>query len=317
MTKTYRLWAMLGLVGVLVLLAPRTTHGADEEHVLVPAIREAIVAHSYDKADALLRAIPVEHPSLTLLRGLLDVYRQDCVRAKATFQRPELQLREDVPALRELAEGCARVTALATVVRDEAAGVELRFQDENDVALAPQIVETVVAARTALARDLGVELARPAHLTIVRDHLSLSAATGLPYSAAKTTGVVGIAKWGRVTLLSPRATPSGYGWIDTLAHELTHMVITQATLDQAPLWLQEGLARTEEVRWRAPSPYDDHPPVIETLGRQSLFSRVRSRRGLPTRRSAASFRCSCVALAPRACKPCSPTSVGDNLWMLR
>jgi hypothetical protein len=252
---------------LLVLLAPNASHGADDEHGLTPAIRDAIVGFDYDKADALLRSIPIEHPSLTSMRGVLELHRQDCVRAKATFARPELQLREETPALREIANGCARVTALARIVRDDAAGVELRFQDENDVALAPQIVETVVAARASLARDLGVELARPARLTIVRDHLSLSAVTGLPYSAAKTTGVVGIAKWGRVTLLSPRATPNGYGWIDTLAHELTHLVITQATFDRAPLWLQEGLAKTEELRWRAPSPFDDRPPAIEMLKR--------------------------------------------------
>ena len=47
--------------------------------------------------------------------------------------------------------------------------------------------------------------------------------TGLPYESAKTTGTVAVAKWGRVTLLSPRASPHGYAWRDTMAHELTHL----------------------------------------------------------------------------------------------
>ena len=47
--------------------------------------------------------------------------------------------------------------------------------------------------------------------------------TGLPYESAQTTGTVAVAKWGRVTLLSPRASHHGYAWRDTIAHELTHL----------------------------------------------------------------------------------------------
>jgi hypothetical protein len=57
-------------------------------------------------------------------------------------------------------------------------------------------------------------------------------------------------------MLSPRATRSGYHWQDTLAHELTHLLVTRATRDRAPLWLQEGVAKREENRWRDPRPFD-------------------------------------------------------------
>jgi hypothetical protein len=70
---------------------------------------------------------------------------------------------------------------------------------------------------------------------------------------------VAVAKWGRVTLLSPRASHHGYQWRDTVAHELTHLAVTRATQDRAPLWLQEGVAKREEVRWRDSGPFDDRP----------------------------------------------------------
>jgi hypothetical protein len=35
--------------------------------------------------------------------------------------------------------------------------------------------------------------------------------------------------------------------------------VTRATADRAPLWLQEGVAKREEVRWREPGPFDDRP----------------------------------------------------------
>jgi tetratricopeptide (TPR) repeat protein len=60
-------------------------------------------------------------------------------------------------------------------------------------------------------------------------------------------------------MLSPRAAPLGYPWQDTLAHELTHLAVTRATRDHAPLWLQEGLAKHEETRWRKQRPFDGEP----------------------------------------------------------
>jgi hypothetical protein len=95
----------------------------------------------------------------------------------------------------------------------------------------------------------------------VREQFTLSAITGLPLEAARTTGTVAVAKWGRVTMLSPRATPDGYPWLDTLAHEMTHLALSRGTRDKAPLWLQEGVAKRQETRWRDPAPLDDFPPV--------------------------------------------------------
>jgi hypothetical protein len=68
---------------------------------------------------------------------------------------------------------------------------------------------------------------------------------------------VAVARWGRVTLLSPRASRHGYPWEDTLAHELVHLGLSRTTRDFAPLWLQEGVAKRQEQRWRPPRPFDD------------------------------------------------------------
>ncbi len=108
--------------------------------------------------------------------------------------------------------------------------------------------------------------------------------TGLPEQAARTTGTVAVAKWGRVTMISPRATDRGYPWLDTLAHEMTHLALSRGTRDKAPLWLQEGVAKREETRWRIEEPLDDVPAIdavaavgIEKgLGRRSTSSARRS-----------------------------------------
>jgi hypothetical protein len=219
----------------------------------------AISALDLDEAKDALRKGDPGDPAILLEEARLAVYEGRCDDALVTLGTPDVLETESGTALYDIARGCARVTAATVVDTDDAHGVVVRYQDEGDRALTPLIVETVSLAREALTRDLGVSWPWPTRVTVVRDLMSLSAMTGLPQKSAQTTGTVAVAKWGRVTLLSPRASDHGFPWRDTLAHELTHLAVTHATADRAPLWLQEGMAKREETRWRDPGPFDDHP----------------------------------------------------------
>jgi tetratricopeptide (TPR) repeat protein len=55
-------------------------------------------------------------------------------------------------------------------------------------------------------------------------------------------------------IVSPGATLRGYGWLDTISHELVHMMVSEKTKNQTPVWLQEALARLEDSRWRSQEP---------------------------------------------------------------
>lgn len=220
---------------------------------------ELTIALEYDEARAELAKADPTSPLVVLAKARLALYEEDCDLAAALMGHGEAALGEEGRVVADVARGCARVTAATVVEKDEASGVVIRFHDEADRALAPLFIETAVKAREALSRDLGVEWKRPTRITVVRDLLSLSAMTGLPYKSAQTTGTVAVAKWGRVTILSPRASKHGYPWRDTLAHELTHLAISKQSLERAPLWLHEGVARREEQRWREPGPFDDKP----------------------------------------------------------
>jgi hypothetical protein len=212
-----------------------------------------------EQAGRVLAAADPSDSQATLQRARLAVYDLDCDAAVSILGRIDLQ-RGDASTLADVARGCQRATAALSTTRDGGLGIEVQWQDEHDLPLAPLVFETVARARDALTRDLGVDWPRPTRIVVVRDAMSLSAMTGLPYASAQTTGTVAVAKWGRVTLLSPRASPHGFPWRDTLAHELTHLAVTRISRDRAPLWLQEGVAKYEEVRWREPAPFDDRPP---------------------------------------------------------
>jgi hypothetical protein len=228
--------------------------------------RDLIIGLDLDAARTLLEKADPTDPYVAFERARLKLYEGDCDAAANTLSDPQLaKLDEDEyvqrydSGLGEIARGCARTTAETSVVDDKVSHVWIRFQDDADRVLAPVLIDTVVKARDSITRDLGVDWPQPTRVVVVRDLVALSAMTGLPYESASTTGTVGVAKWGRVTLLSPRASQHGFAWRDTLAHELTHLAVTHASADRAPLWLQEGLAKREELRWRSPNGFDDRP----------------------------------------------------------
>lgn len=238
---------------VMALLVPSVASARS-----LAQVADAITELDLDRAARLLTETNGALVATTVERARLAIYQGDCHTAAILLDAPELAAAPAIDGLREVARGCAGATAGALIHEDPRHGVWLRLQDERDLALAPFVVAAAARARDALARELGVELPRPLRIDLVRDLFSLAAVTGLPLQAAETTGTVGVARWGRVILLSPRATPRGYPWEDTLAHELVHLVVTRASRDRAPLWLQEGVAKRYEARWRDPRPFDDH-----------------------------------------------------------
>jgi hypothetical protein len=236
---------------------PRLVHPVD-----LDALGDAITEMDVTRARALAEEYQhgplsvAESHRLGVERARLGLYVGDCDAAEAilTSLPPE---QEQVIGLLDLARRCAGAVAAARVVEDEARGIWVRLQDGDDEPLVPYLLNVAEQAREAVRVDLGVELPRPLRIDVVRDLFSLSAVSGLPLEAAETTGTVAVARWGRVTLLSPRASRHGYPWEDTLAHELVHLGLSRATRDFAPLWLQEGVAKRQEQRWRPPRPFDD------------------------------------------------------------
>jgi hypothetical protein len=224
------------------------------------ALRARLAIMELELADAeAILAGEDDEPEIALERARLQIYRGDCDGALAILERPDLDEVDEHPLLLEVSKGCARGTAGTIILRDDARGVVVRFQDDADRSLFPIIVDTAVKARDMLTKELGTRLPDPVWIDLVRDQFTLAALSGLPERAAKTTGTVAVAKWGRVMMISPRAAPNGYPWLDTLTHEMTHLVLSQATRDRAPLWLQEGVAKRQEIRWRERTPFDGVP----------------------------------------------------------
>jgi tetratricopeptide (TPR) repeat protein len=163
-----------------------------------------------------------------------------------------------------LAEGSARV--VDGYLERKSAHFVFRFPAE-DAVLADYGLETLEAAATALAGDLGFEPARPIAVDILRNSSDLATMTTLSEEEIERTGTVAVSKWSRIMLTSPRAMRLGYEWQDSLAHEYIHYVIAALTHDRAPVWLQEGYAKFLEHRWRMPAGLALNPSMQHFLAK--------------------------------------------------
>jgi hypothetical protein len=260
-------WACVPLLVALCVLLGVPARAALFSAGDLRALSDAITEIDLERAQKLAASIDSETPQFLVERGRMLLYLGDCVGAAAVFSNPATTESKEGAQLAGWARGCAHATAAGFVVEDKARGIWLRLQDDADRVFAPFVFQVAAQARDRIGAELGVDLPRPLRIDMVRDLFSLSAVTGLPLEAAETTGTLAVARFGRIIIISPQATRSGYHWEDTLAHELTHLLVTRATRDRAPLWLQEGIAKREETRWREPRPFDPKDWAEETAAR--------------------------------------------------
>ena len=146
----------------------------------------------------------------------------------------------------------------------------IRYAPE-DTALVPYARDTVEAAYAALHADLGFEIAQPIRVEFYRAPSDLAAVSSLSVAEVARTGTIALCKWARLMVTTPRALAYGYPWLDSMNHELVHYAVSTLSKDRAPVWLQEGLAKFLERRWREP-PGGRIPPPMEHLLAKALRS---------------------------------------------
>ena len=247
----------------LALFGAQDSRASLGDKAMASHVRSLVLELSVDEAEAKLALADPQDAMVAVERARLELYKGDCTSALSTLAKHDLLEDESGRQIGGAARGCISATAGSVVYTDEASGSWVRLSDAEDAVLLPSIYDVVSRTRALFQRELNVVMPKWVRIELVRDQFSLSKMTGLPLTAARTTGTIGIAKWGRVIMVSPRAADGGYGFLDTMAHELTHLALARASTDQAPLWLQEGVARRLESAWREPSPFDDTPRAVD------------------------------------------------------
>ncbi len=134
----------------------------------------------------------------------------------------------------------------------EAGGFAVFWADPKDEILVDPALEGLQAARDGVAEWLGFEPApgRPVRVEIYPTGSAFTAVSTLTRKEVETSGTIGLCKFNRIMITSPRATLWGYRWRDTLCHEYVHLAVYRLSEGQAPIWVHEGVAKFLEGVWR-------------------------------------------------------------------
>lgn len=248
----------------LSLFATLPARGANE-----PSVEHLYSEWRFDEADRALAALAKNHPgepATLVAKGFERFFAGDFRAAAAEYRAAAAAApaSRDLKDMIELAEGSAKVTD--GYLERRSAHFVFRFAAEDTV-LADYGLESLEAAVVALEADLGFAPSRPIAVDILRHGGDLATMTTLAETEIERTGTVAVSKWSRIMLTSPRAMRLGYEWQDSLAHEYVHYVVAALTHDRAPVWLQEGLAKFLEHRWRAPIGLSLNPSMQHFLAK--------------------------------------------------
>ena len=203
-------------------------------------------------------------------RGVDDLLSQDpgsipaaYFRARVLFEQGKYA--ESVTAFGEArSRGAGRIDGfeaqakLAQAAADEVKGDEahesahfvMYTRPGKDALLVPYALEALEKAHAALTQDLGYSPPGKVRVEVYETAQALARVSPLTVAEIKASGTIALCKYSRLMITSPRALLRGYAWLDTLSHEFVHYLVTRKGRNGVPIWLQEGLAKFLETRWR-------------------------------------------------------------------
>lgn len=163
------------------------------------------------------------------------------------------------------------VDVVKNLKRFESPHFVLHLDEKKDGILALYALDTLEKSYAAVGAELGYYPKEKVRVEIAPDAASFQAISTLSLRDIEETGAVGICKFNKLMIISPRALSFGYRWLDSLSHEYLHFAIVALSNNQAPIWLHEGMARFYETRWRKPAPPKDGAEDYLTPANQTLL----------------------------------------------
>ncbi len=253
---------MRGAVVALAILAaasvPDLAEARRDRTVTGDVIKAArlLSAARLDEARALLAELEKRAPDSADVKWL---------KAELAFQTGDyagaVKLLDKVPddavdglvgATRRLAASSHGVTENFLEQKSPKGHFLIRYAPGPDATIAALAGEVLDASWETIGDDLGLRPTDPIRVELLSVPADLAKLSPLTETEIETTGTIALSKYNKLMVVSPRATIFGYPWMDTLAHEYTHLVVSRISQDTVPVWLQEGLARFEQTRWRRP-----------------------------------------------------------------
>lgn len=266
--------ASSALLGARAVAAPVPLDVAqDDAPATLDAVTDAISELRLNDAEALLAQLDPNRPAALFEQARLCFHRGQYAEAVATADRALLTAKGHERTRMESGRALFASTLEVTKDFEHKTSADGRYvvsyPKGKDALIAGYALTVLQLADAALTKLLGVSLDPPLRLEVYASPQDLARVSSLTVEQIETTGTVALSKWNRLMITSPKALVRGYPWADTITHELVHMVLSRASGDRAPVWLQEGTAKLFERSWRT----HDTDLVLDSGARALLADR--------------------------------------------
>ena len=243
-------------LAILAALAPPAHARRDLEQEVVRAAR-FLGSWRFEEARELIEKLSAAEPDAVETRYLqAELAFLDGNYARALELIEGMRAGEvggNVGALRALATSTLEATKGFLTARSSGGHFVISYPPGKDEAIVALTGDVLEAAYRAMSDDLGYKTPGPVRVELLSAPADLARVSTLTEKEIETTGTIALCKYGKLMVVTPRATVFGYPWMDTMVHEYVHYVVSRLSHDRVPVWLQEGLARFQQVRWRGPA----------------------------------------------------------------
>ncbi|MCB9653427.1 MAG: hypothetical protein H6729_04745 [Deltaproteobacteria bacterium] len=234
---------------------PKPALTQDDDVVIKEAVRglELVAAWRVSEARAIAERLHVEHPEHPLTLALVAEVKlnmSDYAGAVDFFDRAaRAGAPKQVLFERTAAEAAER--ELASYEERVSDRFVVRYRPGKDEVIVPAAIETLERAEEKIGALFDWRPSDRIVLELYPSANTLAEVSSLTREDIKNSGTIALCRWNRLMVTTPRAVVFGYAWRDTIAHELTHLIIGGASKNTVPIWLHEGLAKFAETAWRA------------------------------------------------------------------
>ncbi|MCB0219066.1 MAG: hypothetical protein KDH09_05170, partial [Chrysiogenetes bacterium] len=233
----------------------------------------------------------LDSPSSADLDPVLAVYLEARIAfLEGNYERARTvladMLRQDpeIDVIKKMAGFVDRTLEIAQEFKTAESDHFILFYRGRDEILVDGALETLEAQYAKLSHALGIDFPEKIRTEIAPTGEAFIRLSDIPRDAVETTGTIGLCKYNKLIITSPKALPRGYEWRDTLAHELVHYFVYRRTKNHTPVWLHEGLAKYFENAWRSDS-LGEMSPSQDTL----LLNALKEDKIIPLKRMHPSF----------------------------
>jgi tetratricopeptide (TPR) repeat protein len=238
---------VLGLFAVAAAQPARAAAG--DVAARIQRANEALLDWQLDEAAAIAAGLEKELPDVPPVQALLGLVRFH----EGDYEAAVRLLRRvgeggETPGLLPLAESTLEETK--GFVSSSSAHFVVRTPPGKDEILHPIALWALEQAYANLSEAFDYHPRHKIVVDVLHDAKGLASVSTLTVKEIETSGTIALCKFNRLMITSPKALARGYSWLDTLSHELVHLIVSEKSHNNVPVWLHEGLAKYNESRWR-------------------------------------------------------------------